>query len=249
LYFYNARWYDPALGRFAQPDTIVPGPGDPQSLNRYAYVHNNPLRFSDPTGHREVEEGPDVPLTPQPPTPGIAYTIDTTYLGTGHYHDRPSGVDSIQGIIMHKTGSNSDTAAGVANYFQSVEHGANYLIDYDGTIYQLTEDSQYAHHAGGLHRPSEWTPWTPDGKRGTTLFGDDINMATIGVEVLGESGKPYTDAQKKAAEWLVRGLTAAYNIDPRNITSHELVSREGKYDGGEYLGQLRKSVSSMPHHY
>jgi RHS repeat-associated protein len=24
LMFYNARWYDPALGRFAQPDTIIP---------------------------------------------------------------------------------------------------------------------------------------------------------------------------------------------------------------------------------
>ena len=34
LYFYNARYYDPALGRFAQADTIVPQPGNPQSLNR-----------------------------------------------------------------------------------------------------------------------------------------------------------------------------------------------------------------------
>ena len=33
LYLYNARYYDPALGRFIQPDTIVPNPGDPQSLN------------------------------------------------------------------------------------------------------------------------------------------------------------------------------------------------------------------------
>ena len=45
------RPYDPALGRFVQPDTIVPQPGNPQSLNRYAYGYNNPLRFTDPTGH------------------------------------------------------------------------------------------------------------------------------------------------------------------------------------------------------
>jgi hypothetical protein len=38
-------------GRFIQPDTIVPDPTNPQSLNRYAYTGNNPLRFSDPTGH------------------------------------------------------------------------------------------------------------------------------------------------------------------------------------------------------
>ena len=51
LYFYNSRYYDPALGRFTQPDTIVPDPGDPQSLNRYSYVGNNPVRYVDPSGH------------------------------------------------------------------------------------------------------------------------------------------------------------------------------------------------------
>ena len=51
LLFYNARWYDPVAGRFLQPDTVVPAPGDPQSLNRYSYVLNNPLRYRDPSGH------------------------------------------------------------------------------------------------------------------------------------------------------------------------------------------------------
>jgi RHS repeat-associated protein len=50
LYYYRARWYDPALGRFVQPDTIVPDPANPQDLNRYAYVRNNPLLYTDPTG-------------------------------------------------------------------------------------------------------------------------------------------------------------------------------------------------------
>ncbi|RLC55581.1 MAG: hypothetical protein DRI80_17590, partial [Chloroflexota bacterium] len=51
LYYYRARWYDPALGRFISADTVVPNPGNPQDLNRYAYVRNNPLRYTDPTGH------------------------------------------------------------------------------------------------------------------------------------------------------------------------------------------------------
>jgi len=50
LYFYNARWYDPTLRRFVQADTIVPEPGNPQSLNRYSYVLNNPLVYIDPSG-------------------------------------------------------------------------------------------------------------------------------------------------------------------------------------------------------
>ncbi len=51
LYYYNARFYLPGIGRFASADTIVPDPMNPQQFNRYTYVLNNPLRFTDPTGH------------------------------------------------------------------------------------------------------------------------------------------------------------------------------------------------------
>ena len=51
LYYYNARYYDPTIGRFISADTIVPNPANPQSFNRYSYCFNNPLRYTDPTGH------------------------------------------------------------------------------------------------------------------------------------------------------------------------------------------------------
>jgi RHS repeat-associated protein len=51
LYYYNARYYDPALGRFLSPDSIVPDLWNLQSFNRYSYVLNNPLKYIDPTGH------------------------------------------------------------------------------------------------------------------------------------------------------------------------------------------------------
>jgi len=53
LYYYQSRYYDPELGRFIQPDSIVPNPNSSQSLNRYSYVLNNPLKYIDPTGHAE----------------------------------------------------------------------------------------------------------------------------------------------------------------------------------------------------
>ena len=59
LYFYNSRYYDSSLGRFLQPDTIVPNPGDPQDLNRYTYARSNPIRYSDPTGHYVFEDDPN----------------------------------------------------------------------------------------------------------------------------------------------------------------------------------------------
>ena len=51
LYDYRARYYHPALGRFVSADPLVPEPGNPQGLNRYAYVTNNPLKYTDPSGH------------------------------------------------------------------------------------------------------------------------------------------------------------------------------------------------------
>jgi RHS repeat-associated protein len=62
LMFFNARWLDPAIGRFAQADSIVP-PGV-QGLDRYAYVNNNPLNYIDPSGHD--------------PIPSFTYTFSVT---------------------------------------------------------------------------------------------------------------------------------------------------------------------------
>jgi RHS repeat-associated protein len=46
----NGRVYDPVLGRFLSPDPLVQAPYDTQTLNRYAYVRNNPMRYVDPSG-------------------------------------------------------------------------------------------------------------------------------------------------------------------------------------------------------
>jgi len=46
----NGRIYDPLIGRVMSADPIVSHPGYSQSFNRYAYVWNNPLRYTDPSG-------------------------------------------------------------------------------------------------------------------------------------------------------------------------------------------------------
>jgi len=82
IYHFNARFYSPKLGRFLSADTIVPNPANPQDLNRYSYVRNNPLRYTDPTGNRPCGDGekydcdgrlnPTTPSKPviDPPKPG-----------------------------------------------------------------------------------------------------------------------------------------------------------------------------------
>jgi RHS repeat-associated protein len=51
LLFYNARYYDPQIGKFISSDTIVPNAANPQTYNRYGYAYNNPLKYTDATGH------------------------------------------------------------------------------------------------------------------------------------------------------------------------------------------------------
>ena len=74
LYHYQARWYSPVLARFLSPDPIVPEPGNPQALNRYSYVYNNPLIYIDPTGLRKEHYR----------KPGAHSSDDILY---GTYHD------------------------------------------------------------------------------------------------------------------------------------------------------------------
>ncbi len=52
LEYYGARYYDPSkASQFVQPDSVIADPYNPQNLNRYSYVLNNPYKYTDPTGN------------------------------------------------------------------------------------------------------------------------------------------------------------------------------------------------------
>ena len=57
LMYYRARYYNPDIMRFVQADSIVPDPFSSQDFNRYSYVVNNPVNYTDPTGHWSVFGG------------------------------------------------------------------------------------------------------------------------------------------------------------------------------------------------
>ncbi len=63
LLYYSARYYDPALGTFLSPDTVVPDAGAIIDYNRFLYARGNPLKYADPDGHCPAppkEKGPTI---------------------------------------------------------------------------------------------------------------------------------------------------------------------------------------------
>ena len=75
LQYYNARYYDPDLGQFLSPDTLVPDPGNLFDYNRYLYTRGNPMRYTDPTGHCATLDNGDPDWTSAGECWGLAYSI------------------------------------------------------------------------------------------------------------------------------------------------------------------------------
>jgi RHS repeat-associated protein len=84
----NGRIEDATTGRFLSPDPLVTDPGSTQSFNRYSYVQNNPLTYTDPNGLGQFcfmasIDGPGQPgsydPTPQPDAPGGTIGINGSY--------------------------------------------------------------------------------------------------------------------------------------------------------------------------
>jgi len=56
LYYFDSRFNSPELRHFTQADSADADISDPQDLNRYAYVGNNPLSYVDPDGHKKKKK-------------------------------------------------------------------------------------------------------------------------------------------------------------------------------------------------
>ena len=56
MYYYGARYYEPMIARFVAADSFKGEINNPQSLNRYAYTLNNPIKYTDPSGMKTAED-------------------------------------------------------------------------------------------------------------------------------------------------------------------------------------------------
>jgi len=135
-----------------------------------------------------------------------------------NYEDRPKGVKPYM-ILLHYTGMQSMEEAKDRLSDPESKVSAHYLIDEDGTVFDLVPEDKRAWHAGVSY-------WSGE---------SDINSVSIGMEIVNEGHEfgyePFSLAQMKAVLKLCREIKGRNDIT--HVLGHSDVAPERKQDPGE----------------
>ncbi|MEW6028110.1 MAG: DNRLRE domain-containing protein [Chloroflexota bacterium] len=195
---YRARFYSQSLGRFLQPDSLIPSAENPQSWNRYAYVINRPINLNDPTGHKycDGEFGCDPPPSdPEPEDPNDELETD----GGNNDSDSPDEASCMVHISDNywanvcggETGSNFTHI-----FFTNPGHEGYYLgVYYDSPLKTLAEDALNL-FLSVFNFPAYRLPWKRLVVSGTEVaVSAGVDRATTGIDAWDDSlGAAISDA-------------------------------------------------------
>ncbi len=149
---------------------------------------------------------------------------------------RPEGVP-IDILILHYTGMQSSEAAIERLRDPEAHVSSHYVVDEDGTVWQLVDEARRAFHAGISH----WRGF------------ETLNGRSVGVEIVNpghEWGyRAFPAAQMDAVRALCRGILQRHPIPPRNVVGHSDVAPDRKQDPGELFdwpGLARDGIGLWP---
>ncbi len=153
--------------------------------------------------------------------------------GPSPNHDaRPPG-QPVDMLVLHYTGMETAAAALDRLCDPAAKVSAHYLVEEDGTVWSLVDETRRAWHAG----VSVW--------RGAT----DINARSIGIELINpghEFGyRPFPEPQMAATVDLARAIAARHPIPPRNVVGHSDVAPTRKLDPGELFDWSRLAAAGV----
>jgi RHS repeat-associated protein len=133
LYYYGARWYDPYLNRWAQPDSIVPESSQgTQAWDRFAYSNNNPVTYKDPSGHSVDGNGDPYQPTDAPTYPSSGSNACQTSNGYAPGCGGPN--DPAKEIQTRKSNGDYAGAIQAAVDIYGLKTNANIVYDYNNTL-------------------------------------------------------------------------------------------------------------------
>jgi N-acetylmuramoyl-L-alanine amidase len=149
-----------------------------------------------------------------------------------NHDERPAGTP-VDMLVLHYTGMPSVEEALVRLCDPGSKVSAHYLIDEDGTVVALVDETRRAWHAG-------IACW-----RGAR----DVNARSIGIELVNpghEFGyRPFPEAQMAALESLAKGILARHPIPARNVVGHSDVAPTRKQDPGELFDWRRLAAAGI----
>ena len=119
-------------------------------------------------------------------------------------------------IVLHYTGMSDCHAALERLCDPEAEVSAHYLIDRDGTLWQMVREEDRAWHAGA----------------GTWQGAGDINSRSLGVELVNDGFQPFPWPQMLALEQVLAALMVRWAIAPVGVIAHADMAPERKEDPG-----------------
>jgi RHS repeat-associated protein len=207
LYYYGARYYDPGIGRFTQPDPSVPHPGSSQSFNRYSYVRNNPLKGVDPTGLDDTSLF-DVPSFPSFDWSGGGFSSfmpDFAFQDPGFSNFGTSFGSGFDSSFPSMGGSVDPTTfgSGVVDYapFPDISYGGNSLPTdqstyeqaswqdlYNSQVMETQQNQAWQNLSGSQRLAATFLPFLNDLESGANKFSDGKYLS--GASSLVQAGFP-----------------------------------------------------------
>jgi N-acetylmuramoyl-L-alanine amidase len=136
-------------------------------------------------------------------------------------------------VVLHYTAMEDCAAALDRLCDPAAEVSAHYLIDRDGTVLSLVDETDRAWHAGA----GEW------GGRG------DVNSRSIGIELVNRGAEPFAARQMAAVERLLADVLTRWALPPQAVIGHSDMAPSRKADPGprfDWRGLALSGLSVWP---
>jgi len=214
LYCYGARYYNAVLGRFVSADPSGPDIGNPQALNRYSYVLNNPIFLVDPSGY----EGED-PMGNQ--------TGDPDYGASSDYQTMTAG-ELARGMEQRLD-------AATAGWQRDPDVGRSFLV-VPAAIGNLLLKPL---HTGESTATAVYADGLSVGKRALLIADDVGNVASIAGGLWGFAGR--LGAASRTPAEILQSITTAQNAKlAANPALARTVLSPAEYAAGEKAASVAR---------